>query len=121
MAGNEASILMITEVIPKAQINPIEASALNIDGYDVYVNFHNSKHNLGACEIRGVAIYVKEDLNASEVTFCAEFKDHIWVEIPLTEKHSLLCGCIYRSPTKEKDVTLKSTQKVCDLLVKAGE
>ena len=26
------------------------------------------------------------DLNASEVTFCVEFKDHIWVEIPLREK-----------------------------------
>ena len=86
IAGNEPSVVMITEVIPKAQINPIEASALNIDGY-VYVNFDISKPNLGACGIRGVAIYVKEDLNASEVAFCAEFKDHIWVEIPLTEKH----------------------------------
>ena len=121
IAGNEPSVVMITEVIPKAQINPIEASALNIDGYDVYVNFDISKHNLGACGIRGVAIYVKDELNASEVTFCAEFKDHIWVEIPLTEKHTLLCGCIYRSPTKEKDVTLKSTKQLCDLLVKAGE
>ena len=36
--GNEPSIIMITEVIPKAQINLIEASALNVDGYDVYVN-----------------------------------------------------------------------------------
>ena len=56
------------------------------------------------------------------MTFCAEFKDHLWVEIPLTEKHSLLRECIYRSPTKENDVTLKSTQQVCDLLIiKAGE
>ena len=62
------------------------------------------------------AIYVKEDLNASEVTFCTEFKDHIWVEIPLTKKHLLLCRCIYRSPTKEKDVMLKSMQQVCDLI-----
>ena len=108
-AGNEPSIVMITEVIPKAQINLIEASALNIDGYDVYVNFDITKPNLGACGIRGVAIYVKDELNASEVTFCAEFNDHIWVEIPLTEKHSLLCRCIYRSPIKEKDITLKST------------
>ena len=36
------------------------------------------------------------------------------------EKHSLLCGCIYRSPTKEQDVMLKSMQQVFDLL-KAGE
>ena len=111
---------MITDVIPKAQINPIEASALNIDGYDVYVNLDVSKLNLGACGIHGVAIYVKEDLNGGEVTFCAEFKDHIWVETPLTEKHSLLCGCIYRSPTKEKDVTLKRMQQICNL-IKAGE
>ena len=43
------------------------------------------------------------------------------MEISLTEKHSLLCGCIYKSPTKEKDLTQKSTQQVCDLLAKAGE
>ena len=80
-----------------------------------------SKPTLGAYGIWGVAIYVKDELNAGEVTFCVEFKDHISVEIPLTEKHLLLCGCIYRSPTKEKDVTLKNTQQVYNLLVKVGE
>ena len=93
---------MISEVIPKAQINPIEVSALNIDGYDVYVNFDISKPYLGACRIRGVTLYVKEDLNVSEVTFCAEFK-----EIPLSEKHSLLCGVYLQKSNKGKRCNVK--------------
>ena len=55
-------IIMITEVIPKAQIKPIEAQLLHLESYDVYVNFDESATNLGDSGIRGVAIYVKEDL-----------------------------------------------------------
>ena len=59
---------MITEVIPKAQENPIQAP-LNIIGYEVFVNFELSKRNLGASGICGVAIYVKDHVNAHEVSF----------------------------------------------------
>ena len=116
IAGNEPNIMIITEVIPKAEINPIEAPLLEIEGYDHYLNFEISNMNLGASGVRGVAIYVKEDLHVNEVTFDTDFMDHLWVEISLTDGKSLLCGCIYRSPTKEKAATVNSTNKVCDLL-----
>ena len=121
IAGNEPNIMIITEVIPKAQINPIEAPLLEIEGYNHYLNFEISNMNLGTSGIRGVAIYVKEDLHVNEVTFDMDFMDHLWVEISLTDGKSLLCGCIYRSPTKEKAATVNSTNKVCNLLLKAVE
>ena len=55
------------------------------------------------------------------MTFDTDFNDHIWVDISLTDGESLLCGCIYRSPSREKEATVKSTNKVYDLLLKAVE
>ena len=54
IADDEPDIIMITEVIPKAQINPIEVQLLQFNSYNVYVNFDNSETNLGASGIRGV-------------------------------------------------------------------
>ena len=42
IAGNEPNVIMISEVIPKAQVNPIEEQALDIAGCELYVNFKNS-------------------------------------------------------------------------------
>ena len=121
ITGNEPDIIMITEVIPKAQLNPIEASLLEIDGYATHTNFDPSEANLGASGIRGVAIYTKEDLCVNVVDFTTDFKDHIWAEIHLSDHDSLLIGCIYRSHTREKDATLNSILQVCELLSKAVE
>ena len=52
--ADEPDIIMITEVTPKAQINPIEAQLLQLNSYNVYVNFDNSETNLGASGIRGL-------------------------------------------------------------------
>ena len=121
ITGNEPDIIMITEVIPKAQLNPIEAPLLEIGGYATHINCDPSEANLGASGIRGVAIYTKEDLCVNVVDFTTDFKDHIWAEIHLSDHDSLIIGCIYRSPTKEKDATLNSTMQVCELLSKAVE
>ena len=49
------------------------------------------------------------------------FKDHLLVEIHLSRNDSILCGCIYRSPTREKEASLESINQVCDILAKASE
>ena len=79
IAGDEPDIIIITEVIPKAQANPIDAPLLEIDGYKPHVNFDISKTNLGASGIRGVAIYVRDDLNVNEIILSSEFKDQLWL------------------------------------------
>ena len=68
IAGDEPDLMMITEVIPKAQKNPISDVQLKIDGYKVYKNFKNDEYDLGASGMRGVALYVKNDLQSNEIT-----------------------------------------------------
>ena len=63
---------------------------------------------------------MKDDLYMNEVKINTDFKDLLWVEIHLSRNDSILCGCIYRSSTKEKEA-LESTNQVCDILAKASE
>ena len=64
-------------------------------------------------------LYMKEDIYVNEVKLNTDFKDHLWVEIHLSRNDSILCGCIYRSLTKEKEALLESTNQVCDILANA--
>ena len=54
--GNVPDI--IREVIPKAQIKPIEEPLLNITSYELFKNFDISLPNLGASGIRGGGGYL---------------------------------------------------------------
>ena len=116
IASDEPDIMMLTEVIPKAQINPTLETQISIKGYEIFTNFNYTDTNLGSSGIRGVAIYVKENLICREIKFRGIFEDHVWVEISLKNKDALLCGCIYRSPTDDKLSTIESTAKVCKLI-----
>ena len=52
-------------------------------------------------------IYVKSTLNATliDIDECKKFKDCVWIRIP-TQENDLLVGCIYRSGTPNKAITL---------------
>ena len=116
IASDEPDIMMLTELIPKAQINPTLEIQISIKGYEIFTNFNYTDTNLGSSGIRGVAIYVKENLICREIKFRGIFEDHVWVEISLKNKDALLCGCIYRSPTDDKLSTIESTAKVCKFI-----
>ena len=77
IASKEPDILMLTEVIPKRQVNPIEKSQITLNGYVPHTNFEISDSNLGASGIRGTVIFVKEELKGSKVTMMNEFDDHV--------------------------------------------
>ena len=49
-------VMLFTEVITKAQKNPISEAQMKIEGYEIYKNFEYSDRNLAASGIRGVAI-----------------------------------------------------------------
>ena len=75
---------------------------LKIDGYNCLLNFDPEDCNLGISGIRGVAIYYKESLNVNEVDFHVDgCRDHAWIEICTGNNMSLLCGCIYRTQSKD--------------------
>ena len=118
IAGNEPDIILITEVIPKSQINPIPTPLLDVEGYSPHFNFNPSDEKLGESGIRGAAIYTKVSLNATEVDITTpDFRDHVWIEIT-SGKESLLVGCVYRSPSDDscKDSSTKSAMKMADLI-----
>ena len=101
IADNVPDIIMITEVIPKAQKHPIQEPLLNLPGFEKFTNFKFTEDNLGASGKRGVVIYVSKKLHTESVLLQAKYDDHVWVRIKLRNNDSFLCGCIYRSPSKE--------------------
>ena len=108
ISNDKPDIMMITEVIPKKQENPIMQELLDIEGYKCALNFDPYEPNLGASGIRGVALYYSDSLIASEVKFNVDgLEDHVWIE--LTSGNSkILCGCVYRSPTTTEDTSSQS-------------
>lgn len=121
ISTEKPDIIMLTEVIPKAQKNPIYEALMNISGYTKYVNFKFTDTDLGASGKRGIAIYVKDDLEADVVRFQTIYEDHLWIEVKLRNNDIMLCGCIYRSPSKEMAKIKATTSKVCDIIREAAE
>ena len=117
---NKPDIILITEVIPKSQSNPINPSLLSLDGYNYHLNFNLEDEDLGKSGIRGVIIYYKDSLVVNEVMLdMIDFKDHVWIEV-MGKSSSLLLGCIYRSPSDESTKSLiDSVKTVSSLIEKA--
>ena len=117
---NKPDIILITEVIPKSQSNPINPSLLSLDGYNYHLNFNPEDEDLGKSGIRGVIIYYKDSLVVNEVMLdMIDFKDHVWIEV-MGKSSSLLLGCIYRSPSDESTKSLiDSVKTVSSLIEKA--
>ena len=116
---DDPDILLITEVIPKSQVNPITDALLKVDGYEYYLNFNCNDSNLGTAGIRGAAIYYKETMIVEEVKFSVnECRDHVWVEIPTDKNGVLLCGCVYRSQSNDTNINgcIQSTTGILQLI-----
>ena len=120
IAGDEPDVIMITEVIPKNQVNPIPLALLHIEGYQIELNFDPSKENLGRSGIRGVAIYTKSELMVNKIDLNVKglFED-IWLVMKCGTK-TLLVGCVYRSPKSDSntDSSFESAIDTSNLLRK---
>ena len=100
IAGNEPDIIMITEVIPKAQIMPLSPAVLEIPMYRLFTNFDFTQARLGESGHRGVCIYIKESISAAEVSlYASTAMEQLWVSMNLVQGDKLLIGCIYMSPS----------------------
>ena len=84
-------IVAVSETLPKNAKDQIQDCELNIHGYQ---NFNN--HQYGK---RGVCIYVKSHLGASNIDVVScDHLEAIFCVISLEKGDKLLIGCIYRSP-----------------------
>ena len=52
---------------------------------------------------RGILLYIKESLGATDYQVNEPFQEHIWCKLSLTRGDNLLIGCIYRSPHSNAD------------------
>ena len=117
ISGNEPDIILLNEVIPKAQVMPFCPSLIAIPNYAVFSNFDPSIPNLGSAGKRGIIIFVSDKLHVSDVTILPVTPDceHLWIRLKLCGSDSLLIGCIYRSPSSD---TKRSTECLCEILQK---
>ena len=114
IAGQEPDIILITEVIPKAQILPIDPALLAIPGYSAFTSFDLGERFLGKSGARGVCIYVRDGIKAAQVEFSKpQLTEHIWLQIKLRGADKLLVGCMYRSPSANPH---QSVEEIANLL-----
>ena len=109
IAGREPDIIIITEVIPKAQGQALPRVRMKLDGYSEFFNFEPENDALGMSGKRGIVIYVKGWLNPQEVKYASSFDEQLWVKTCSSQNEgaTLLIGGIYRSPSSDEEVTVK--------------
>ena len=127
IAGHEPDVILVTVVIPKAQVLPLSLAVFSIPSYNMYANFEPSQANLGGSGCRGVCIFVSDSLHISQVSLRANAAmEHLWVSLKLSNGDKLLIGCVYLSPSgnrhcsmAELHETLKlaSSQKASHILI----
>ena len=111
--------MLLTEVIPKKQVNEITQSLLDIEGYNCLLNFDPNDMNLEASGIHGVDIYSIKMAKVIEVDISIDgFRDHAWVEIPTEKGESILCGCVYRTQSNDSDINgcIQSIKEIRQLI-----
>ena len=101
---NNLDIIAITEILPKFSLFQPEEKNYSLDGFDLFTS------NLS--QGRGCAIFVKQYLVATKVTFECNLDESVWCQINLNNNDKLVIGYIYRN----QNSTLKNNQNLYQLL-----
>ena len=118
VAGEEPDIILITEVIPKAQVIPIAPALLEVPGYTCFASFDLSEHNLGGKGARGICAYVRHGIQVTEVDFPGSlFREQLWLKIRLRGSDRLTVGCIYRSPSAVPHQSIEDLTKLLHMVI----
>ena len=97
ISRNNPDVVSLVEVKPKHGAIPAKEN-LQIPGYDLFTNDFENK------DTRGVIIYVKSSLKATQVENIdtAKFDDCLWITVGDSSQKPLLIGNIYRSGSVDK-------------------
>ena len=114
--SNVPEVLVLAEVIPKGQQNPIALSDIKLDRFqDPFVNFNLDSENPGKAG-RGLAVYVRDDVeNVTNLCIQTALIECICVSIQAKHYEKFAIVAIYRSPSLAGP---ESTKEVCDLMGK---
>ena len=66
-----------------------------MDRYDLFLTPES--------EGRGIAIYIKSALKATQFTTESKAKEFLWCRIKLKDQNEIVFGCIYRSPSSTSE------------------
>lgn len=99
---SKPDIIMLTEITPKNDRYKLQNSEIQVKGYHMYTNIETKNQ-----ENRGVAIYTRKNIIASEIKWRGMADDTVWIEIKLKSKKNMLIGCVYRSPHNNNEKNLK--------------
>ena len=101
------SAITLVEVASKNARYQLQKSELELEGYQLFINGFTKKN------VRGVAIYVKTCISASQIHMKSIANDTVWVEIMIQKNNIFLLGGVYRSPnnTVENNAMLWTTLK----------
>lgn len=91
-------IIGITEVFPKNARYTILPAELTLPGYELFINVNPKL---------GSGLYIKKELNPVEYKMETQFKESVWVKVKLNKNDNLLVGCIYKSPSCDKQNLLE--------------
>ena len=82
-------VIAVQEILPKNISDVITESILNIDRYELFTNEKQGWK-------RGVALYIRKGICASELNLSNKFEESTWVEIiKLRGGDKLIIGCVY--------------------------
>ena len=100
----QPKIIAVTEIIAKNQ-QSFEVTEYNIPGYELFTN-DNPK--------LGVALYMKNDLNAvrNKELNKTSFEESVWCNFKSNDGEGVLVGCVYRSLSSGEE----NFQKLIELL-----
>ena len=111
---SKPDIIVLTEVIPKAQRHPMDLARISIPEYTLHVNFELNIADLETSGKRGIGIYTRGGLSATKISFeNSNFEEQLWISIRIQSHDKLLLGGIYRSPFTD---IITSTKQLCSLL-----
>ena len=93
---------MITECLPEMKLCPLKESDIAMQGYQIFSNIDETSN-------RGVALYLSDKFHAKRLDYSTTDSslECLFVEIKLNEKDNLVCGVVYRSPSKDNHESLR--------------
>ena len=107
VCNDEPDLIVVTEVVTKAQRVLIASAQLSIPGYVHYANFEPSSLNPGSSGTRGICVYSADWLRVSEVSLYSSAVEHIWIRLSLAGSDDLLIGCAYWSPSSPLEESIQ--------------
>jgi len=102
ISGNKSDIILLNEVIPKAQVMSLSLLLNTVPNYSTFTNFDPNISNLGSAGNR--TWYHNLCFSVSDITIAPESPgyEHLWIiRLKLHGSDSLLIGCIYRTPSTD--------------------